>query len=659
MILSDPYSSVLSLIVSEVMNSIKKTYSGLELTRRDFLQRMTGVMGGVALQRALPPVLFRRGPAAQGQTAINVMDPAFGAKGDGTTNDRAAFQAAMDAAIEGGLPLVVPQPPQFYRIALDPNNERLLVHGDLAVVGEGRHTTTLRFTVQTTATGKNYAAFYVAGGVNFQLADLRLEEDLHQSVDQFEFAGVYFESSSRQSACLVEGVDVEGFTHCLYSPSSGTDAADGELFLAVRDCDLHPWWTFCIALWTVPGGHKRLHIYDSYLHDNQNGHLVYCHPHNSVHVENTRFDGASSWAFHFQGTEVAGDPEYQRFIGCWFGPRNSQGLITQDRATVVSQVEVRNCTFEGQPSIQIRSDILIDGCYFTNAQDSARDELFIGAYSNAPWRATIRNCIFAPKSNVLPQVDLRLADIDVTIENCQFYNQRSGAMLTLGSGAANRYTVSNCLFYNRPDNASQSIAIEIDSGQTLVDNCRFFGRAIGDRGVIVLRSSDTGPTADSLFQIDNCTFQNISGGTVFYAIMPTANTWSGKIAGVNNRIVNLQTGKPLLIVDPPAPVYGRLTPVAATAPSSLPAGPTIVISSNYDSYELLGAADIAAIHWWTDDGLSDPLFSGAITLKATVTFALVSGGNIQLASGAARREVPANDSVRLTYDSTQGFWSEG
>src|SRR5690606_8784786 len=108
--------------------------------------------------------------------------------------------------------------------------ERLLVHGDLSVVGEGRDLTTLRFTVENAGTGKNYAGFYVAGGVNFNLAGIRLEEDLHQSVDLFEFMGVHFESSSSRSACRVEEVDMEGFTHCLYSPSSGIDAADGELF---------------------------------------------------------------------------------------------------------------------------------------------------------------------------------------------------------------------------------------------------------------------------------------------------------------------------------------------------------------------------------------------------------------------------------------------
>ncbi len=315
--------------------------------------------------------------------------------------------------------------------------------------------------------------------------------------------------------------------------------------------------------------------------------------------------------------------------------------------------------FEGQPAIQIRSDVVIDGCYFTTSKDSARTTTLIGAYSNAPWRAMIRNCIFAPKSNVLPQVDLRLENIDVTLENCQFYNQGSGTLLTLGSGALSRYVVRDCVFYNRPDNASQSVAIEVDSGQTLVDNCRFFGRSTGDRGVIVLLSSDLGPTDDTLLQVDNSIFQNVSGGTLFFANMVTSNSWSGKLSGENNRIVNLQTGKPLLIVEPASPVFGRFAPLAEPAPTSLPAAPTMVISSNYDTYEVLGTADVSNIHWWTEDGLSDPLFSGAITLTASAPLALVSGGNIQLAGGAARRDLAAGGSVRLTYDSAQGLWSEG
>ncbi|WP_374686258.1 right-handed parallel beta-helix repeat-containing protein [Promineifilum sp.] len=637
------------------------------ISRRRFLQHASVALGAAAVAAlpgaALPGAALSRASWALPQRAsqigpIDVTAAPFGAKGDGTTNDRAAFQAAIDAAIAAGRPLFVPRPAKFYRIILEPNHDRLLVNGNLTIVGAGRTSTLLRFTVQGAGTGKYYAGFFIVGGSAFQMADLRLEEDLHQPVEQFEFMGLFFESGARDHACLIENVDIEGFTHCIYTPSSGVDGGRGELFLALRDCDLHPWWQYGIAFWTVPEGHKRLHLYDCTLHDNQFSHLVYCHPHNSVHVENCRFDGATSWAFQFQGSEVAGDPEYQRFVGCWFGPRNSRGIITQDRAEVATTVEVRNCIFEGRPAIQIRSDVVIDNCYFTTSRDPGKTEPFIGAYSNSPWKATVRNCIFAPKIGLLPQVDLRLEDIDVTVENCQFYHQGSGTIMNLGVGAASRYRVANCTFYNRPDNGSQAVSLEVDNGQALVEDCLFIGRATGDRGAVVLRSTDTGPAADARLQLDRCTFQAVSGGSVFYALGTGANSWSGKLSGAGNRFERLQNEKPLLMLEPSAPFFARLTPVAGQAPAALSAGPALVLSGNYDTYGVSGPADVSAIHWVTADGLSDALFSGVVTLVAGPPFALVTGGNVTLAGGATRRDVAAGATVRLSYDPQGAVWTE-
>ena len=74
------------------------------ITRRRFLQQSAAIMGGFALQRSWAgAAALRLGRAFQGGTAINVMDPASCAKGDGTTNDRDAFQAAIDAAVDAGV----------------------------------------------------------------------------------------------------------------------------------------------------------------------------------------------------------------------------------------------------------------------------------------------------------------------------------------------------------------------------------------------------------------------------------------------------------------------------------------------------------------------------------------------------------------------------
>jgi hypothetical protein len=630
------------------------------ISRRLFLKGTAAGLSALALRRIPQQATasgLAQGRLSQSTDALNVMDPVFGARGDGQTNDRVAFQAAIDAAIEQQRPLFIPRPPQFFRIALEPNHANLFVNGDIAIQGEGRDAATLRFTVQNAGEGKSYAGFFVVGGSRFQLTDIRLEEDLHQPVEQFEFMGVFFESGGHDHQCVIERVDVEGFTHCLYTPSSGVNGGQGELFLVVRDCDLHPWWQYAIAFWAVPEGHKRLHVFDSFLHDNQFSHLIYCHPHNSVYVENTRFDGATSWAFQFQGSAVAGNPEYQRFVGCWFGSRNGRGIITQDRETVVTQVDVRNCLFECRPAVQIRSDILVDGCYFTSPVDSEISAPFISAYSNSPWVAVVRNCIFAPLANTLPQVDFRLENIDVTIENCQFYNQGSGVMMNLGTGPANTYKLNDCLFYNRSDNFSQSVSIAIDNGQATIDRCRFVGRSTGDRGVIMCSVTESGPSADSFLQIDNSFFQDISGGSVFFVTSNSPHSWSDKIAGENNRFIRLLTGRPMLVVEPAAPVYGRLAPAPGQSPTPLSAGSSMVISSNYDTYQVIGTADVNHLHWWSEDGLSDPLFSGTITLVGGTPFSLVTGGNIQFLDRATRSDVAAGQSARLFYASDQGMWT--
>ena len=174
-----------------------------------------------------------------------------------------------------------------------------------------------------------------------------------------------------------------------------------------------------------------------------------------------------------------------------------------------------------------------------------------------------------------------------------------------------------------------------------------------------LRLVETGDTSANVgdVRIAKTAYGHTGSDVAAHAYQPTANSWSGKIAGANNRITHLESGKPLLTTDPAtAIVYGRIAPVVAPAPLALIAAPTLLVESNYDSYEVQGSADVSNIHWWTADGLSNALFSGAITLTAAGALALVSGGNLRLAGGAARRDVAAGSSVRRTDAASQGFW---
>lgn len=629
----------------------------LNLSRRQFLHGAGVMTAGLVLGGAPGLGLGRVGlPRAQAQQAIDVTAAPFGARGDGQTNDRAAFQAAIDAAIQQRKPLWLPRPGVAYRIELDGANPWLDVHGDLTVVGASQADTRLLFTQATATSAPKYAGFYVRNGVNFQIARCRLEETAHPVEPPFE--GFFFEAGSDDHLALIEEVAVDGFTDVVMVPASGEGDSLGELFLAVRGCDFKSGYQYCIAFWSAETGHKRLHLYDSTFRDNQFSHLIYCHPHNSVHVENCRFDGANKWAFQFQGSAIAGEPEYQRFIGCWFGPRNSRGIITHGGPTTNPRPEIINCLFEASNAVQIRSDVLVDGCYFTNTADAANISPFVASIERSPWEVTLRNCIFAPKHDVLPYIDLRLEGVTANITNCQFYHQGSGAVMALGKGPTNVSTISNCLFYVRPDDASQAIGIETNNGRTILTNCRFHGRSVGDRGVIVCRSDGT-LAADAALELQGCTFQGITAGSLFYVEEGPGNSWRGRISGGNNRINSWLSPAPLLnVAGAQAPFYARLSPVPGPAPLDLLAAPTTVVSSNYDTYRVSGAADIANIHWWSDDGAADPLFSGTISLGAATPFALVAGGNIQLANGAARRDVAAGTTVRLSFDSAAGVWSE-
>src|SRR5262249_28055270 len=70
--------------------------------------------------------------------AHNVKQPPYNAKGDGSTDDRAAIQSAFNDACNDGAPVFIP--PGTYQI----NSSIWFCYPGLKIIGAGRQSTTLR-----------------------------------------------------------------------------------------------------------------------------------------------------------------------------------------------------------------------------------------------------------------------------------------------------------------------------------------------------------------------------------------------------------------------------------------------------------------------------------------------------------------------------------
>src|SRR5262245_24134271 len=74
---------------------------------------------------------------------INVRSAPFSAQGDGQTDDRAAFAAALESAAAAKVPIVVP--PGDYCLELTPGHPCLPIRGDLSIYGAGMGLSRLSF----------------------------------------------------------------------------------------------------------------------------------------------------------------------------------------------------------------------------------------------------------------------------------------------------------------------------------------------------------------------------------------------------------------------------------------------------------------------------------------------------------------------------------
>ncbi len=628
---------------------IKQTLAGMAASTLILLKKPLGAEDNMGLETAVAPPDFYK--QSDKQAVVNVTNPRYGAVGDGETNNRAAFQAAIHRAIADQMPLFIPTSKAPYLIELDAEHPQLDIDGDLIIYGATKQTTTIQFRLQQPVDEQEYAGFYIWNGVNCEIYNLRLEEV--QRIPDIRFFGILIEPGIQAHQCVVAEVNIDGFHHCIHVPS-GSAGSIGGLSLTLQGCDIHPGYQYGLSFFTDEEGHKRLLMVDCFLHDNQFSHLVYCHPHNSVHVENCRFDGATGWAWQFQGSAVGNGAEYHRFVGCWFGPNNSRGIITYAGATPV----IKGCSFYSSSAIQIRSDTTVENCYFTKPVDAHSEQAFIGAYSGSEWRATITNCNFASQNPSLVYIDMRLNNITATINQCQFFNQRaSGSLVAFGGDSS--YSIQNSLFYSKPGDDAQCNAIRLEGGEVEIGNCRFEGRFTHDVGVLFFTAAKDNPSEDALVNVEHCIFNNITRGSIVQIAEGAEGRWRGKLSGSNNIIRGYASPQP--IFDSVEPVNGRFLPNPGLSPDPIYAGSVTVINSNYDIHHVNGFTEIDTLNWWEKDGHSNNLFQGRITLIANAPFSISTKGNIQPTHSETEndsRMLAVADKVVLEYDSKQDLWYE-
>lgn len=80
----------------------------------------------------------------KGRAVVDVTDPAYGAKGDGVTDDRPAIQAALDAAGIGGTIYFPPSASYLLATATLPADRILKTYKDQTILGAGRFASTLK-----------------------------------------------------------------------------------------------------------------------------------------------------------------------------------------------------------------------------------------------------------------------------------------------------------------------------------------------------------------------------------------------------------------------------------------------------------------------------------------------------------------------------------
>ncbi|HYI99876.1 MAG TPA: right-handed parallel beta-helix repeat-containing protein [Thermoleophilaceae bacterium] len=451
-------------------------------TRRDLMMGAALAAGGIGAGALLSAEVAE---AASSGDYISVKDAAYGATGNGTTDDGPAIRSAITAAPTGG---AIVFPPGTYRIDLG-SASGLIFSKSLTFIGLGdavlkatpdtgfavdrdmiRVTGSADFTMRGLTVAGPSA--YATGTANGYCNGLKATTTGKLLVDTCVFkrwttGAIHFQGVG--SRVRVRNTEIDGGLGGAKF-STGILAAVNGASLDVEGC-----W---------------IHDVGSATEDPNHYHGIYSYTGTDVSIRGTAFGKV------YEGRQVqlyygSTPPTPARHVlieGCYFDATDGatiHGIVTSD----LTMTKIYDCTFRGhqRACVLIHGAIDMIGCdvqgrtdglfYLLRADETASDP----GHTYVP-RGTVTNCRFTGE----PDKDVILSepDGDLRFIGCEFTSAADEA-IEVGHATV-RLTVADCSF-----TGAGAAAIQVDDGAAAiaVRDCRFGnpGHAVQSQGTAIAR----------------------------------------------------------------------------------------------------------------------------------------------------------------------------
>lgn len=560
-------------------------------TRRDLVAGAAAVAGSIGVGSLLRPAAAQ---AANSGDYFSVTDGAFGATGDGVTNDRAAIQDACDAAaVDGG---VVFFPPGVYMVD---STTAISIEDNVQLLGCGRASKVKSSNENTTS------VLYV-----FRCVDSSKVRVSNLWIDGPEAMG-----SGGDVRLIHHNGDADGALHVedcyLRKGDTAIKLDSGTVRVVVERCEFTGQASFGLLTSGSSAGDMQIAVRDCWFHDlgeTSQDHGVYVPNNHSLDVSGCRFTGISGYGVHVYGQGSGGS--HCRIHDCLFDGECHVGILTNKYTlTNIDRCQFRLATDDTQ--IKLQGSARIVDCDFEAISNNVWD---IYNYNEAlvPCEVVIRGCRFWGSAVDGQNVSMQLAgDQKWRIEGCEFIGQRDVGIncgSTLDAGASVQI-VGN--YWNQASGVVY--AIEIEGGGTVAVEDNEFKELRSTSGYAI-RCASGEPTR--LIVARNDFSQDAAARSVSFAgTLPTEYSAQGN--------------------------YG---PSGGLGWQDVASAATVTLPPLGELFRITGTTGISSI--------ASSWNGRRITLRFASTPTVTDGSNLKLAGNLA---ATADDTITLVCDGTNWF----